>query len=335
MAEPTQVPAAYVRDIVEVAGRFHVAPAALLAGLPITLEALASPATRVPIPVCAEIVARAERMTGELALAVHVGMQMRLSTHGFLGFAAMTSATIRDALALAVRFAGTRTTALGLTLTVEGDTASLAMEARALGGFREFAIISVMVGLWRIGEALTGRVLDGAAEVDFTPSPAVAAPLRATGRMRFAQPANRLVFPASTLDVPLVSADPLASELARAECERELAAVADAGLPGRVRAALDTGGDGVRSLAEVARALHVSTRTLKRKLADHATTFSAIVEDVRHKRALLLLANRELSIAQVATRLGYSEQPNFTRAFRKWTGKTPAAYRADLDDGGR
>ena len=326
-----QVPAAYVRDILEVAARCGVTSDALLAGLPITAEALSIPATRVPIPLCAEIVARAERLTRHPALAIQVGMQMRLSTHGFLGFAAMTSSTVRDALELAVRFAGTRTTALGLTLAVEGGTASLAIDERApLGPLREFALLSVIVGLWRIGEALTGRVVDGLAHCDFTPAGPIAGILLATGRIRFGQPANRLLFDATLLDRPLVTADPLASQLARRECERELAAVADAGLLGQVRAAITTGGDGMRSLAEVARALHLSTRTIKRKLADQGTTFTAIALDVRRQRALLLLGDRALSIGEVAARLGYSELPNFSRAFRKWTGMTPAAYRARL-----
>jgi AraC-like DNA-binding protein len=324
-----QVPAAYVRDILEVSAQCGVTADALLAGLSITADALAVPATRIPIPLCAEIVARAERLTRHPALAIQVGMQMRLSTHGFLGFAAMTSSTVREALDLAVRFAGTRTTALGLTLAVEGATASLAIQERApLGTLREFALISVMVGLWRIGEALTGRVVDGVAHCDFTPAGPTAGILLATGRMRFGQPTNRMVFDATLLDRPLVTADPLAAQLARGECERELATVAEAGLLGQVRAAITTGGDGVPSLAEVARELHLSTRTLKRKLADHGTTFTAILEDVRRQRALMLLGDRALSIGEVAARLGYSELPNFSRAFRKWTGMTPAAYRA-------
>jgi AraC-like DNA-binding protein len=72
----------------------------------------------------------------------------------------------------------------------------------------------------------------------------------------------------------------------------------------------------------------MSERTLKRKLAAHDTTYSAIRDDLRRQRALLLLDNRALSIGEIATKLGYSELPNFTRAFRKWTGQTPAAYRA-------
>jgi AraC-like DNA-binding protein len=120
-------------------------------------------------------------------------------------------------------------------------------------------------------------------------------------------------------------------QLARAQCERELAALVDAGFPGRVRAAIAgdgaDGADAFRHLGEVATRLHVSTRTLKRRLAEHGTTFSEILDDMRRQRALLLLENRELAIGEVAARLGYTEVPNFTRAFRRWTGKTPAAYR--------
>jgi len=82
-----------------------------------------------------------------------------------------------------------------------------------------------------------------------------------------------------------------------------------------------------RSLPAVAKELHVSARTLKRKLAERGTTFSALRDDVLRQRALLLLDNRELSIGEVADRLGYREPPSFTRAFKKWTGKSPQEYR--------
>lgn len=326
-ASEHDLPGAYVRDVIALAARWHVPPETLVRGLPVSLDALTDPGTRVPLPVCAEIVARAHRETREPALALYLGMQMRLSSHGFLGFAAMTAGTVREALDLATRFARTRTSALGLALYVEGDTASLVIEERApLGGLREFAVIGLVVGLWQLGQALTGRTLEGVAEIAF-PAPAYLDRLPVGRMVRFDQPANRLVFARAVLDLPLATADPVATQLARAQCERELAAIVDAGLPGRVRAVVVAHDPGAPSIAEVARALHVSTRTLKRKLADHGTTFSAIVDDVRRQRALLLLDDRTLSIGEIAARLGYSEVANFTRAFRKWTGKTPAAHR--------
>ena len=336
----SDLPGAYLRELVELVARWKVAPEALFAGLPITHAQLADPATRVPLRVCEAIVARAHQLTHEPALALHVGTQMRLSSHGFLGFAAMTASTVREALELAARFASTRTPVIGIAVYVEGKRASLVIEERAeLGALREFVILALVIGIWQLGQALTGKSLDGVAECAF---PAPAYPLPDGNRLRFNRPTHRLVFAASILDLPLVSADVVASRLATTQLERELAAVVDAGLPARIRAVLaaERSVSGARSasagargsiemsLPEVAKQLHLSTRTLKRKLAEHGTTFSAIRDDLRRQRALLLLENRALSIGEIAGQVGYTELPNFTRAFRKWTGMTPLAYRA-------
>jgi AraC-like DNA-binding protein len=321
------LPGAYVRDVIELTARWNVKPDELLRGLPVQLDALRDPATRVPFAVCAEIIERAHRLTGEPALALYLGWQMRLSSHGFLGFAAMTASTAREALDLAVRFASTRTSAIGLALYVEGNTASLVIEERTplTPLIREFVVIALFLGIWQLGQALTGSPIDGVAECSFA-APDYLGKLPTAGRIRFDCPANRLVFSSSALDLPLRSADVVATRLAREQCERELAEVVDASLPGRIRALLAES-DGTRPLDDVAKQLHISPRTIKRKLAERGTTFSEIRDDLRRQRALLLLDNRELSIGEVATRLGYSELPNFTRAFRKWTGKTPLAYR--------
>lgn len=324
-----ELPGIYVLDVLNLARRWKVRPDALLAGTGLSEEGLRDPSARVPIATCTRVVERAHELTGEPALALYQGMQMKVSSHGFLGFAAMTASTIREALAFAERFAATRTQVIGVATVVEKDTAAIVFEERVdLGGLREFAILGLMIGVWQLGQTFTGRKLTGVAECGF------AAPAYLTrvpfpiDMLRFERPAHRLVFAAELLDVPLVSADPVAVQLAQAQCERELAMLVDAGLPGRVRAALVIdGGAGFRSVEEVARLLHVSTRTLKRKLAALGTSYSAILDETRRQRALLLLADRGLPLAEIAGRLGYTELPNFTRAFRKWTGTTPAAYR--------
>jgi AraC-like DNA-binding protein len=322
----SDLPGAYINELVELAGRWNVRPAEILEGLPVTPAQLADPTTRVPLRVCEAIIARAHHLTHEPALAIHVGTQMRLSSHGFLGFAAMTAGTVREALDLAVRFASTRTSAIEISLYIEGDTASLVIEEKTpLGALREFVVIALLVGIWQLGRALTGKLLDGVGECAF-PAPEYLHRLPLGDRLRFDRPNHRLVFATSLLDFPLVTADPVATQLAREQCERELAALVDAGLPGRVRAALTARSD-APALTVIARELRMSPRTLKRKLAEHGTTFSAIRDDMRRQRALLLLDNRGLSIGEIATKLGYSELPNFTRAFRKWTGVTPIAYR--------
>ena len=183
-------------------------------------------------------------------------------------------------------------------------------------------MLALLVGIWQLGTELTGRAPDGFAECAF-PAPPYAGPL--ASRIRFGCPVNRLVFAASLLDQPLKSADTVATQLAIAQCERELASTTDGELAARIRAALDT--DVSTTLPVVAKKLKLSTRTLKRRLADQHTSFSKLRDDLRRQRALLLVDNRALSIGEIATRLGYTELPNFTRAFRKWTGVTPIAHR--------
>jgi AraC-like DNA-binding protein len=84
---------------------------------------------------------------------------------------------------------------------------------------------------------------------------------------------------------------------------------------------------GFLSLDETARALGLSARTLKRRLDEEGTSFSAILDEQRRARALLLLRSPELSVDTIAERVGYSDIANFTRAFRRWTGTTPTAFR--------
>ena len=66
-----------------------------------------------------------------------------------------------------------------------------------------------------------------------------------------------------------------------------------------------------------------------RQLAAEHTSFSQILENVRHRRAITLLAQPGLSMEQIAEQLGYSEVGNFIRAFRRWTGRTPARWRRE------
>jgi AraC-like DNA-binding protein len=324
-----EIPGIYVLDVVTLARRWKVHGDALLAGTGLTEEALRDPGARVALADCTRIVERARELTGEPALALYLGMQMKVSSHGFLGFAAMTASTVREALAMAERFAATRTSVLGVSTVVEHDTAAVVIEERVdLGGLREFAVLSLIVGLWQIGQTLTGRTLRGSAECSF-PAPAWLArvPIPTGDMLRFDRPANRLRFAAELLELPMVSADPVAVQLARAQCERELAMLVDAGLPGRVRATLAASDGHFRSVDEVAHLLHVSPRTLKRKLAALGTSYSTILDETRRQKALLLLEDRALPLAEIAGRLGYTELPNFTRAFRKWTGITPGAFR--------
>jgi AraC-like DNA-binding protein len=327
--EEHSLPAIHALHLAEIVKRWDVAPDELLAGLGLREEALADPEARLSVRAVTELVERARALTGEPGLGLYVGMHMRASAHGYLGFAAMMASTVREALDLASRFSPMRTTAIALRLHVDESLASLVLEERAdFGPARDAVLFALAVGIWQIGIALTGKDLRGAADFAFAEPPYFARFGNVMSGVRFGQPANQLVFDASVLDIPLTMADPTALRLAREECKRALDALAiDGQLVGQVRALIAKSDGGARSLEEVAAEMAVSPRTLKRKLAAHGAAYSALVEDEQREKALLLLRSSELSVDDVADRLGYSDVANFTRAFRRWTGTTPAAYR--------
>jgi AraC-like DNA-binding protein len=99
-------------------------------------------------------------------------------------------------------------------------------------------------------------------------------------------------------------------------------------LPGFREALRCACAEGRPTLGVVARRLAVSPRSLQRRLDERGTTFSAQVDAVRQALACVYLAGRDLSIAEVAFVLGFSDQPAFTRAFTRWTGVTPHVFRA-------
>lgn len=73
-----------------------------------------------------------------------------------------------------------------------------------------------------------------------------------------------------------------------------------------------------------------SKRTLQRKLAEEEASVSSVIDQWRFKRSLQLLANSETKVKEIYEQLGYANAPNFVRAFRRWTGVSPNAYRDQL-----
>jgi AraC-like DNA-binding protein len=77
----------------------------------------------------------------------------------------------------------------------------------------------------------------------------------------------------------------------------------------------------------VAKALAMSTRMLQRKLQEEGTVYSELFDDCRKKLAVKLIHQNNLQLSEVAFMLGFSDQSNFTRAFKRWTGSTPNKYK--------
>jgi AraC-like DNA-binding protein len=323
------MPGTYVLYSTELVKRWGISATELLDGTGLSPEELSDPRVRVPIASITAILERARELTGEPAYGMFLGLQMRISAHGYLGAAALVASTMREAVTLSIQFMPILTSALSLRLRVEGKEASLIVEENAdFGAARDSVLLAALIGMAQISQSLAGQRIPGSADLAL-PEPTYGQRIQAMGaRVRFGQPAHRLFFDAAMLDLPYKMADPVALLAARDQCERILGAIAQTPrVTARVRALFGREKGGIPSLRSVAQTMHVSPRTLKRQLAAEGTSFSRIEDDERREKAMFLLSSPGLSLKEVADRLGYANLANFSRAFQRWTGRTPGEHR--------
>lgn len=147
--------------------------------------------------------------------------------------------------------------------------------------------------------------------------------------VRFEQPVTMVRFPLSYLALPLRRPDPglvgMLEQQANALLE-ELPSGNDFERMVR-RAIVQLLREGEPGLEHVAALLHVSTRTLHRRLEERGLNFREVQEDIRHRLAMDYLRDLRLTLSEVGQLLGYSEQSAFTRAFRRWSGNSPRRWR--------
>lgn len=324
-------PGVYAGHLVDVAARFGVEADELLEPFDFTLEDLRDASTRLEVQQVVELAERARALTGEPGLGVYLGLAMRASWHGYLGFAVLTARDIGDALKLGERFFPTRTDTLSYRVSLTGcanETAVVTITEHAdFGSARDVLVLALLIGLSTLGHALTGHELDGRIEVAL-PRPDWLGRLEhpRLARLSFDRPAHRLVFDAALLRTPFQLADAAAQKLAAEQCEKELAALSlSSRVAARVRGLVLSDGV-VQDIEAVAKALAMSSRTLKRRLAGEGTSYSELLDLERRARAEEFLASPR-SVKEIAAALGFADTAAFTHAFTRWTGKSPTQWR--------
>ncbi|MEE4251892.1 MAG: AraC family transcriptional regulator ligand-binding domain-containing protein, partial [Alcanivoracaceae bacterium] len=274
----------YAPLLIAMLERYGVSKEQLLAGAAESPD-LRDPSARLPLQDFVDVVRRAIKLSGAPWLGWEFGAALTLSSHGFLGYAAMSSETLRDAVELAVKFFRTRTTVVDLQLKVEGDTAILQLdELVALNDLQPFVVESLFSSFHFMGLKLLGEVpMDGELRFAFPEpdyyermKPLIPVPVL------FDCAYNQMRFPASRLDQKLRFADPRLAKMAEAQCEQEMANIkSPPKLLNQVRRIILAQSGRFPSVDEAASDLHMSSRTLKRKLQQLGTSYQKILDDLR------------------------------------------------------
>ena len=144
-----------------------------------------------------------------------------------------------------------------------------------------------------------------------------------------------MVFEERCLSQPIADADPLLHTLLRENASLAMGRQ-DPLLHGDVRRTIRLLLLNQRcSREDVARSLGLHPRTLGRRLQAAGATFQQLLDESRADLAQQLLRDTRITIARIAATLGYRDPTIFTRAFTRWTGRTPSAFRAELHGGSR
>ena len=308
-------------------------PAPVLAAAGIDGSALSEPRGRVAVQqveaLLTQLVEQFPDRNLGLALANHHHMT---DTH-VLGLTAIASATGLDALRRLVRYQALVSTQEPFTITEDAETITLSKKAvhgdTAEHLIQVFIFAVILNAIRNIsgftgdltGIAFTGRPQGPEADYRKHFGPRVSF---SSGDAKLAVPRAVLEQPVSTGNVDILTAnEPLLSSLVRAVRENNLLA--------KIKVAiLDRLPDHTLTEEEAAGSQNMSLRTFQRRLEDEGTRFRALLDQTRTDRAESLLGDPAYSLSEIGYHCGFSEQASFSRAFKRWTGKTPSDYRKAL-----
>ncbi len=327
-------PMAFVRAIVAAYRRYGKDPAQALRQAQIAPEQVATVDARITAWQMETLSGAAMQELDDEALG-WFSRRLPWGSYGMLARASISAPTLQLALARWCRHHGLIAPDIALSLDVTGDVATIRIAERSEqhslpAPMREFCLVSVLrnvhgLACWLVDSriALLGAQFPFAA-----PSHASAYAILFSGPTTFDSGPASIQFDAQYLKLPLRRDEKaLQQMLQHALPLTVLQYRRDRLLVQRVRQALTSHTQQTHSAEALAALLHVSPRTLHRQLKEEGATLQGLKDEVRKGRALELLHRTKRPIKQVAEAAGYRNEKSFIRAFKGWTGLSPAEFR--------
>jgi AraC-like DNA-binding protein len=309
-------------------------PAAMLADAGFDLKLFDDPDNQVSHAARNHLLAHCVARTGCQHLGLLVGQQGDLHSLGLVGLLIKYSPDVGTALRCLVRYLHLHVRGAATTLAVDEGSATLGYEIHQprveatdqVGDGAVALMFNIMRALcgpgWKPVEVRLAhrRPLDPVPFRRFFRAP-----------LRFDAEDNALVFAAEWLDRRLPETDPQLRRLLQRQIDILEARHGD-DFPEQVRSVLRTAIVAGHARADqVAALFSMHARTLNRRLNACGTGFQQVVDESCYEIARQMLADSALDVRQIAALLDYADASAFTRAFRRWSGTTPARWRATRD----
>jgi AraC-like DNA-binding protein len=283
------------------------------------------------IPQYQQLLANAQRLSGDPAIALRAGLDLPFTVHGAQGVAAAASPTLQLAIETLVNFGRLRSPFARVGLRSFGDKLVLDFDMGVSMGEQARAALEFMM-------AVVASAINNLASIPLTycsiefaypaPPDPTAYSLLLPGDMHFDADANSITLLRRELRQVLPGANPEEYKFALQRCRASYSKLFESVCVGDAIMQIFAGRSGhICTAAEVAEALHVSRRTLQRRLQAQGSSFQQLSDQWLSQQALRYLGEDQLTVDLTALLLGYSDPANFRRAFRRWFGCAPGQYR--------
>lgn len=321
-----------VRHLVEVAQSHGASLGACLEGSgigPATIDdSEAEIALEQEVRVIRNVIGALPRVPG---LALEAGIRYQLTDFGIWGYALFSSRSLREALMLALRYLDLSAIFGELSVRETADELHLHLDySKVPAEVRQFLIERDTAAILRVQRLVDPRPAPPLCVYFEFPRPAYADRFQAVfGKMpEFGAGKTVFVLDRKVADQPLPQANEATARMCEAECQKLLARRrARSGTSARVRDIILRRPAQAADMEVVAAELCMTSRTLRRHLADENTSFRALRDEVLMTLAEELIGTAHMKLAEVAERLGYSDAAAFSHAFKRWKGVTPGAAR--------
>lgn len=291
---------------------------------------------RMPITVWWSLLERIAQVQPLPAVGLRIGEHIRVQHLGVLGYLAASCDTLGEALLRFQRFQPLLHNLAPSLVSRSTHDVRFGWDP-AYGRSTRLSNEVLVSGLLHIARWLAGHDALTPSQVEFPdPEPADSAAYAALlgCPVHFNARALFVHLPLTILELPINGSAPHLRSVLDQQAEAQLQALPqpDAFLSELQRLLVEALQEGEPSLAQVARRMGVPPRTLNRRLQERNLTYKALLSQLRFQLARRYLADRRLSLPEIALMLGYSEQSAFTRAFKNWCGQTPLRYRQNMPD---
>jgi len=282
-------------------------------------------------PSIQEILEVAVTMSGDPALGVRMGQKLAMTEYGTYGFAIMSCINMGAALELFLRYGQTFIDGAHWSSTEYEDGLIVRLDQDSGTDHQKMLVTeAAFSSLHTFNQSLIARPVEGI-RVHFNyPKPAHFTVYESSWSfpMEFDQEHCQIFLPRQWLNQRVRTGDPTTNVLFTQQCEEILQGMIEVkDVTAAVRRLLILSAGEFLSIKEVSDQLHITERTLRRRLAAEGTDFRTIFDNIRNTLAQNYLSNTSLSVVEISHLLGYGEATNFHRAFQRWNSMTPNEYR--------